>query len=39
MGKKSFKEYDLEDDESFEKYLQVISTNIFDVIEEIEEID
>jgi len=39
MGKKSIVEYDLEDDESFEKYLQVISTNIFDVIEQIEEID
>ena len=39
MGKKIFKEYDLEDDESFEKYLQVVSTNISDVIEEIEDID
>jgi hypothetical protein len=39
MGKKTFKEYDLEDDESFEKYLQVVSTNISDVIEEIEDIE
>jgi hypothetical protein len=39
MGKKSIIEYDLEDDEAFERYLQVISANIFDVIEEIEEIE
>ena len=39
MGKKSFIKYDLEDDEAFEKYLQVISANIFNFIEEMEEID
>ncbi len=39
MGKKSFKKYDLEDEEAFEKYLQAIGANIFDINEEIEEID
>jgi len=39
MGKKSIIEYDLEDDEAFEKYLQAVSANIFDIIEQIEEIE
>ncbi len=39
MGKKSFEKYDLEDEDAFEKYLQAISANIFDINEEIEEID
>jgi hypothetical protein len=39
MGKKSIIEYDLEDDESFERCLQAISANIFDIIEQIEEIE
>ena len=39
MGKKSFEKYDLEDEEAFEKYLQAIGANIFDINEEIEEID
>ena len=39
MGKKSFKQYDLEDDEAFERYLQAIGENIFHINEQIEEIE
>lgn len=39
MGKKSFKKYDLEDDEAFEKYLQAIGANIFEINEQIDEIE
>ena len=39
MGKKSFEKYDLEDDESFERYLQAIGANILDINEQIEEIE
>jgi len=39
MGKKSFKKYNLENDEAFERYLQVISANIFEIFEQIEEIE
>jgi len=39
MGKKSFKKYNLDDDEAFERYLQTIGINIFDINEDIEEIE
>jgi len=39
MGKKSFEKYELEDEEAFVKYLHAIGANIFDINEEIEEID
>ena len=39
MGKKSFENYDLEDDEAFEKYLQAIGANIFDINDQIDEMD
>ena len=37
MGKKPFEKNDLEDEESFEKYILAIGANIFDINEEIEE--
>jgi hypothetical protein len=39
MGKKSFEKYDLEDEEAFEKYMQAIGANIFDINEDLEEIE
>jgi hypothetical protein len=39
MGKKHFEKYDLEDDEAFEKYLQTIGANIFDINDQIDEIE
>ena len=39
MGKKAFAKYDLEDEEAFEKYMQAIGANIFDINEEIEEVE
>ena len=39
MGKKSFEKYNLEDDESFERYLLAIGANIFDINEEIEDLE
>lgn len=39
MKKKSFEKYDLEDEEVFEKYILAIGANIFDINEEIEEIE
>ncbi len=39
MGKKSFEKYDIDDDEAFERYLQAIGENIFDINEQIEEIE
>ena len=39
MGKKPFEKYNLEDDEAFEKYLQAIGANIFEINEPIEEVE
>lgn len=39
MGKKSFEKYDLDDDEAFERYLQAIGANIFDINDQIEDIE
>jgi len=39
MGKKSFEKYDLDNDEAFEKYLQAIGANIFDINGQIEDME
>jgi hypothetical protein len=39
MGKKSFEKYDLDNEEAFEKYMQAIGANIFDINEDLEEIE
>jgi len=39
MGKKSFQKYDLENEEAFKRYLQAIGANIFDINDEIKEME